>query len=183
MRKCAKLLANMNRGWFLALGVVAMTSAAHAQFSLSGGVFAPRSSAVRSVFGNNSFSPGFGFGDPMRRGRAGAGFDFAGLSLNAPGNRFFGIGGTFGYEVQFGQDTSSLKYARVGTGLGYYDYDLSALSLGNQSGRTVRSLTALEAGIVLNNQFTISAQYLIVPKIGGVDFSGMRLQAMFTIRR
>jgi hypothetical protein len=173
----------MNRGWFLALGVIALASSACAQVSISGGIYAPNSSSVRSVFGSNSFAWGFGLGDVGRVGRAGVGFDFAGLSLSAPGNRFFSIGTTYGYEWQDGQKEGTMKYARAGVGLAYYDYSLNAAEFGGaSSGRSFKPITALEAGIVFNRQFSISAQYLMMSKVEDVDFSGFRLQAMFSIK-
>jgi hypothetical protein len=180
---CAKFAPAMNRGWFLTLGVVALSAAANAQLSVSAGIYSAKSSAVRSVFGNNAFAFGFGLGSPDRSGRAGLGADFAGLSLNAPGNRFFTIGSTYGYEVQSGQGTNTLTYARAGAGLAYYDYSFTGTALGTSRARTFKPITTFEAGVVFSKQFSISAQYLAMPSLGGNDLSGFRVQATFSLSK
>lgn len=168
----------MNRGIILGIALAALSSAAMAQISVSAGTYMPRDSAIKNVFGSSSFAWGFGLGSSDRTNRAGAGFDVAGISLSATNNRFFSVGATYGFEVQSGQGTSTLTYARVGTGIGYYDYDMN---IGvNQKARVFRQFSSLEAGVVLSKRITVSAQYLLMPKLSGLDFSGLRLQAMYS---
>ena len=73
-----------------------------------------------------------------------------------------------------------MTYARVGTGLAYYDYNMN-IGPSNLTGRSVKQFTAAEAGVVLSKKVTLSAQYMLMPKLSGLDFSGIRLSAMYTI--
>lgn len=165
------------------LSALAVTSVAHAQFSIGGGTFLPRDARVRDVFGSNTFAWGPGFGPVDRAGRQGFGFDGTGLIMNATNNRFFALGGTYGFEWQSAKpDTSQVYYARVGTGLAYYDYSINAVGVGLFSGNRFSSITTAEAGIVFNRRLTLSAQYMEMPKLSGVDFSGLRLQLNFAIK-
>lgn len=166
----------------LGLAVLGLGSAANAQLAVSGGFYSANDSAVRNVFGSNTFAWGIGLGRADRRGRAGGGFDLVGLSLSAPNNRFAAFGGTYGWEVQSGADTNSMTFARASTGLAYYNFDLNApLTPAKES--YFRPITTFEAGFVLNKQFTISAQYLLMPDAGNLNFSGFRVQAMFSFAR
>lgn len=172
---------DMKRFLILGIGTAVLASVANAQLSLSAGTYMPRDAAVKAIFGDSSFSWGFGLGEASREGRAGQGFDFSGLSLGATNNRFLSIGGTYGYEIQSGQGSDALSYARAGTGLAYYDYDLN-VGQNNFSNKTFKSFTIVEAGIVLQKKLTLSAQYLFMPKLDGFDFSGLRLQAMYSLK-
>ena len=150
-----------------------------AQISVSAGTYMPTSSTIKNIFGSNSFAWGFGLGSADRTHRSGGGFDIAGISLSATNNRFFSVGATYGFEVQSGQGTSTMTYARAGTGIGYYDYDIN-IGLNNFKGRPFRQFSAIEVGAVLSKRITVSAQYLLMPKLSGLDFSGFRLQAMYS---
>jgi hypothetical protein len=172
----------MNRGIIIGLALATLSSAAMAQISVSAGTYLPQDATVKGIFGSSSFAWGFGLGRADRTNRAGQGFDISGVSLAAPSNRFFSVGATYGYEVQSGKGTATMTYARVGTGLGYYDYDLN-IGVTNYSGRVVKQFSAAEAGVVLGNHITLSAQYLLMPKLSGIDFSGLRLQAMYAFSK
>lgn len=169
----------MNRGIIIGLAIATLSSAAMAQISVSAGTYMPKDSTIKNIFGSSSFAWGFGLGKADRSNRAGLGFDVAGIGLSATNNRFFSIGATYGYEVQSGEKTGTLTYARVGTGLGYYDYDMN-IGLNNYNGKVFRSFSAAEVGVVFSKHFTINAQYLLMPKLSGLDFSGVRLQAMYS---
>lgn len=168
----------MNRGIIFGLAFVTLSSAAMAQISVSAGTYMPRDTTIRNVFGSSSFAWGFGLGKADRTNRAGLGFDLSGVSLSATNNRFFSVGATYGYEVQSGKGTATMTYARVGTGIGYYDYDMN-IGINNYHGKVAKQFTAAEAGVVLSNRISISAQYMLMPKLSGLDFSGLRLSAMY----
>jgi hypothetical protein len=163
----------MNRGIIFGLAFVTLSSAAMAQISVSAGTYMPRDATIKSVFG---------FGKADRTHRNGLGFDLSGVSLSATNNRFFSIGGTYGYEVQSGKGSATMTYARVGTGIGYYDYNMN-IGLSNLTGRVAKQFSSAEAGIVLSNRVTLSAQYLLMPKLSGLDFSGLRLSAMYSFSK
>lgn len=168
----------MNRGIIFGLAFVTLSSAAMAQISVSAGTYMPRDTTIRNVFGSSSFAWGFGLGKADRTNRAGLGFDLSGVSLSATNNRFFSVGATYGYEVQSGKGTATMTYARIGTGIGYYDYDMN-IGINNYHGKVTKQFTAAEAGVVLSNRISISAQYMLMPKLSGLDFSGLRLSAMY----
>ena len=170
----------MNRVITFGLALVTLSSAAMAQISVSAGTYMPRDATIKSIFGSSSFAWGFGLGSSDRTHRNGLGLDLAGVSLSATNNRFFNVGATYGYEVQSGQKTSTMTYARIGTGVAYYDYNMN-VGQSNLKGRVFRQFSAAEAGIVLSRKVTISAQYMLMPKLSGLDFSGLRLSAMYTI--
>ena len=172
----------INRLAILGLATLGLAGAANAQLAVSAGIFSANDSAVRDVFGSNAFAWGFGFGRADREGRAGGGFDFVGLSLSAPGNRFSTIGATYGFEVQRGNDTNAMTYFRANAGLAYYDFSLGAPLVPAQD-RYVRPITTLEAGVVLSKRFTLSAQYLLMPDAGNLNFSGFRIQALFSLMK
>ena len=169
----------MNRGIILGLAFVTLSSAAFAQISVSAGTYMPRDATIKSIFGSSSFAWGFGLGKANRAQRGGLGFDLSGVSLSASNNRFFSIGATYGYEVQSGKGTATMTYARVGTGIGYYDYNMT-VGINNLTGHTAKQFSCAEAGIVLSNKVSISAQYMLMPKLSGLDFSGLRLSAMYS---
>ncbi len=169
----------MNRGITIGLALATLSGAAMAQISVSAGTYMPKDATIKSIFGSSSFAWGFGLGKSDRTHRDGAGFDLTGVSLSATSNRFFSIGGTYGYEVQSGQKTDTMTYARIGTGIGYYDYDM-LISSTNLKGRVFRQFTAAEVGVVLSKKVTLSAQYMLMPKLSGLDFSGLRLSAMYS---
>ena len=168
----------MNRGIIFGLAFATLSSAAMAQISVSAGTYMPRDTTIRNVFGSSSFAWGFGLGKADRTNRAGLGFDLSGVSLSATNNRFFSVGATYGFEVQSGKGTATMTYARVGTGIGYYDYDMN-IGINNYHGKVTKQFTAAEAGVVLSNRISISAQYMLMPKLSGLDFSGLRLSAMY----
>ncbi|MEI7576060.1 MAG: hypothetical protein WCK51_04145 [Armatimonadota bacterium] len=172
----------INRLAILGLATLGLAGAANAQLALSAGIYSANDSAVRDVFGSNAFAWGLGFGQADRAGRAGGGFDFVGLSLSAPGNRFSTIGATYGFEVQRGNDTNAMTYFRANAGVAYYDFSLGAPLVPSQD-RYVRPITTLEAGVVLSKRFTLSAQYLLMPDAGNVNFSGFRIQALFSLTK
>lgn len=172
----------INRLAILGLATLGLAGAANAQLAVSAGIYSANDSAVRDVFGSNAFAWGFGFGRADREGRAGGGFDFVGLSLSAPGNRFSTIGATYGFEVQRGNDTNAMTYFRANAGLAYYDFSLGAPLVPAQD-RYVRPITTLEAGVVLSKRFTLSAQYLLMPDAGNLNFSGFRIQALFSLMK
>lgn len=134
---------------------------------------------MQSIFGKSSFAWGVGLGRADRSHRDGLGFDLVGISLSATNNRFLSIGGTYGFEVQSGSTSGTLTYARVGTGIAYYDYDMN-ISSTNYKAQVARSISVAEVGVVLGKHFTVNAQYLFMPKLQGLDFSGARIQAMYT---
>jgi hypothetical protein len=169
----------MNRGIIFGLALVTLSSAAMAQISVSAGTYMPKDATIKSIFGSSSFAWGFGLGTSDRTNRAGLGFDVSGVSLSATNNRFFSVGATYGYEVQSGKGSATMTYARIGTGIGYYDYDMN-IGLSNLTGHTAKQFSSAEAGIVLSNKVTISAQYMLMPKLSGLDFSGLRLSAMYS---
>jgi len=169
----------MNRGIIFGLAFVTLSSAAMAQISVSAGTYMPRDATIRGIFGSSSFAWGFGLGKADRTNRAGLGFDLSGVSLSATNNRFFSVGGTYGYEVQSGKDTATMTYARIGTGVAYYDYDMT-VGINNLTGRVTKQFSAIEAGVVLSKRISISAQYMLMPKLSGLDFSGLRLSAMYS---
>ena len=169
----------MNRGITIGLALATLSSAAMAQISGSAGTYMPKDATVKSIFGSSSFAWGFGLGTASRANRAGLGFDMSGISLSASNNRFFSIGATYGYEVQSGKGSATMTYARVGTGIGYFDYDLT-VGLSNLTGHVAKQYSLAEAGIVLSNRVTVSAQYMLMPKLSGLDFSGLRLSAMYS---
>ena len=169
----------MNRGLIFGLALVTLSSAAMAQISVSAGTYMPKDATIKSVFGSSSFAWGFGLGKSDRTHRDGLGFDLTGVSLSATNNRFFNIGATYGYEVQSGKGSSTMTYARVGTGIAYYDYDMN-IGLSNFNGRVFKQFSAAEAGVVLSNKITLAAQYMLMPKLSGLDFSGLRLSAMYS---
>lgn len=150
-----------------------------AQISVSAGTYMPTNATIKGIFGSSSFAWGFGLGSADRTHRGGMGFDLAGISLSATNNRFFSVGATYGYEVQSGQGTSTMTFARVGTGIGYYSYDMN-IGLNNFKDNTFKQFTCAEVGAVLSKRVTVSAQYLLMPKLQGLDFSGLRLQAMYS---
>ena len=169
----------MNRGITIGLALVTLSGAAMAQISVSAGTYMPKDATVKSIFGSSSFAWGFGLGTASRANRAGLGFDMSGISLSASNNRFFSIGATYGYEVQSGKGSATMTYARVGTGIGYFDYNLM-VGLSNLTGHVAKQYSLAEAGIVLSNRVTVSAQYMLMPKLSGLDFSGLRLSAMYS---
>ena len=169
----------MNRGIIIGLALATLSSAAMAQISVSAGTYMPQNSTIKSVFGSSSFAWGFGLGKADRTGRNGLGLDVSGVSLSATANRFLSVGATYGYEVQSGKGSATMTYARIGTGIGYYDYDMN-IGASNFNGKVFRQFSAAEAGVVLSNKVTLSAQYLLMPKLSGLDFSGLRLQAMYS---
>ena len=75
-----------------------------------------------------------------------------------------------------------MTYARAGTGIGYYDYNIN-IGASNFSGRPFRQFSVAEVGAVISNKVTVSAQYLLMPKLSGLDFSGLRLQAMYSFSK
>lgn len=150
-----------------------------AQISISAGTYLPKDATIKNIFGSSSFAWGFGLGSADRTHRDGGGFDVAGISLSATNNRFFSVGFTYGYEVQSGKNTSTMTYARIGTGIGYYDYDMN-IGVNNFKDQTFKQFSAAEVGMVLSKHVTVSAQYLLMPKLQGLDFSGLRLQAMYS---
>ena len=170
----------MNRGIIFGLALVTLSSAAMAQISVSAGTYMPKDATIKSIFGSSSFAWGFGLGSSDRTHRNGLGLDLAGVSLSATNNRFFNVGATYGYEVQSGQNSATMTYARVGTGVAYYDYNMN-IGQSNLTGRVFRQFSAAEAGVVLSKKVTLSAQYMLMPKLSGLDFSGLRLSAMYTI--
>ena len=172
----------INRLATLGLATLGLAGAANAQVAISAGVYSANDSAVRSVFGRNAFALGLAFGRSTRDDRAGGGFDLVGLSLNAPGNRFQTVGVTYGFEVQRGNDTNAMTYFRANAGIAYYDFSLSA-PLAPSTDRYFRPITTLEAGVVLSKRFTVSAQYLLMPDAGNLNFSGFRVQALFSFAR
>lgn len=172
----------INRLAILGLATLGLAGAANAQLSLSAGIYSANDSAVRDVFGNNAFAWGLGFGRADRAGRAGGGFDLVGLSLSAPGNRFQTFGATYGFEVQRGNDTNTMTYFRANAGLAYYDFSLGAPLVPAQD-RYFRPITTFEAGVVLSNRFTLSAQYLLMPDAGNLNFSGFRIQALISFSK
>ncbi len=169
----------MNRGIILGLALVTLSSAAMAQISISAGTYMPKDATIKSIFGSSSFAWGIGLGKADRTNRAGFGFDVAGIGMTATNNRFFSLGATYGYEVQSGSKSETMTYARVGTGIAYYDYDMN-IGLNNFKDQTFKPMTVAEAGVVLGKHFTVNAQYLFMPKLKGLDFSGARIQAMYT---
>jgi hypothetical protein len=172
----------INRLAILGLATLGLAGAVNAQIAISAGIYSANDSAVRNVFGRNAFALGLAFGRSTREGRAGGGFDLVGLSLNAPGNRFQTVGATYGFEVQRGNDTNAMTYFRANAGLAYYDFSLSA-PLIPADDRYFRPITTLEAGVVLSKRFTVSAQYLLMPDAGNLNFSGFRIQALFSLVR
>ncbi len=171
-----------NRLAVLGLASFGLIGAANAQLAVSGGFFSANDSAVRNVFGSNTFSWGIGLGRADRANRNGGGFDLVGLSLSAPGNRFSTFGATYGWEFQSGQDSNTMTYFRANTGMSYYDFSLGA-PLTPAADRYIRPITTFEAGVVLSKQLTLSAQYLLMPDAGNLNFSGFRVQAMFSFSR
>ncbi|MBS1727435.1 MAG: hypothetical protein JST51_11995 [Armatimonadetes bacterium] len=169
----------MNRGITLGLALASLSGAAMAQISISAGTYLPKDATIKNIFGSSSFAWGFGIGSANRAHRAGGGFDIAGLSLSATNNRFFTVGVTYGFEVQSGEGTEAMTYARIGSGIGYYDYNMN-IGATNLRDQVFRQFTAAEAGVVLSKHVTVSAQYLLMPKLQGLDFSGLRLQAMYS---
>jgi hypothetical protein len=169
----------MNRGIIIGLALATLSSAAMAQISVSAGTYMPQNSTIKGVFGSSSFAYGFGLGRADRTNRAGLGLDVSGVSLSATNNRFLSVGATYGYEVQSGKRSATMTYARVGTGIGYYDYDMN-ISSSNFRGKVFRQFSAAEVGIVLSSRVTVSPQYILMPKLSGLDFSGLRLQAMYS---
>ncbi len=169
----------MNRGIIFGLALVTLSGAAMAQISVSAGTYMPKDATIKSIFGSSSFAWGFGLGTSDRTHRDGLGFDVSGVSLSATNNRFFSVGATYGYEVQSGKGSATMTYARIGTGIGYYDYDMN-IGLSNLTGHVAKQFSSAEAGIVLSNKVTISAQYMLMPKLSGLDFSGLRLSAMYS---
>lgn len=161
---------------------MALVGAAQAQLNLGAGLFSPRDSKVRAIFGDSSVAFGFGFGPADRVGRKGFSADIAGLGLQAPLNRFTMIGGTVGYEFQQSLSENTLGFARAGTGLAYYDYSLAPQGSVIASGNRFAGLTTAEVGVVFNRSTTLSAQYLWMPSVAGYDFSGIRLQIAFSFR-
>jgi hypothetical protein len=172
----------INRLATLGLATLGLAGAANAQLAISAGFYSANDSSVRSVFGSNAFAWGIGLGRADRSNREGGGWDLVGLSLNAPGNRFQTFGATYGWEVQSGRDTNTMTYFRANTGLSYYDFSLSA-PLTPSTDRYIRPITTFEAGVVLSKQLTLSAQYLLMPDAGNLNFSGFRVQALFSFAR
>ncbi len=105
-----------------------------------------------------------------------------GLSFNAPNNHFTTFGTTIGYEVQQELGDDLLGYARAGTGLGYFDYAIFSGGVPVESNRRFASISVAEAGLVLNRNLNLSAQYLFMPTFAGFDFTGIRVQLAFSFR-
>ena len=177
-----RLVMQINRLAILGLATLGLAGAANAQIAISAGIYSANDSAVRSVFGSNAFAWGIGLGRADRDGRAGAGFDFVGLSMSAPGNRFQTLGATYGFEVQRGNDSNAMTFFRANAGIAFYDFSLSA-PLTPAVDRYFRPITTLEAGVVLSKRFTVSAQYLLMPDAGNLNFSGFRIQALFSLMK
>jgi hypothetical protein len=147
--------------------------------SLSAGTYYLNNANTRAVFGKSPFAFGIGLGTANRAGRAGLGGDITGLSLDVNGNRFQMLGYTFGIESQTGDPNDAVRfYGRAGAGLGYYNWRFIDARLGTaNSGSRFMPLSTVEAGVLFGKNFSISAQYNILSKVRGNDFSGLRLQA------
>lgn len=177
----------MKRLSLLGLAAFGLANAAFSQVNVSAGLYMPNDGTVRDIFGTNTIAYGFGFGRADRAGREGLGFDFSALGLNATNNRFFMLGGTYGFETHSGKRTGekTFSYARAGAGFGYYDYSLNYNFGGGNAfqgdGRYLRPLTSIEAGWVLDRKLTLSAQYLLMPDAGNLNFSGFRIQAVLSL--
>lgn len=170
------------RSSVVVLAIACTSGAANAQFSLSAGAFLPKDAKVRAIFGDSTYAYGFGLGAIDRQNRRGVGFDFVGLSFNAPNNHFTTFGTTIGYEVQQELGDDLLGYARAGTGLGYFDYAIFSGGVPVESNRRFASISVAEAGLVLNRNLNLSAQYLFMPTFAGFDFTGIRVQLAFSFR-
>ena len=171
----------MTKALFAGLGLFTFAAVSHAQISLGAGFYLPTGGAAQDIFGKSTFSSGIGFGSANREGRSGFNFDVTGLGLSNGSSRFFALGATYGFEKQMEIDTHYTAYGRIGTGFAYYDYSINDVNYGVFSDRFIRNINTAEVGIVINKNFTISAQYIQQPKIKGLDYSGLRVQAMFSL--
>jgi hypothetical protein len=173
----------MTKALLAGLGIFTLAAVSQAQISVGGGFYLPTGKAAKDIFGASPFSSGIGFGRVDRAGRNGFNLDVSGVGLSNGSSRFFTLGATYGYERQQVINPHYTAFARVGTGFAYYDYAINDITYGVFSDRMIRSISTAEVGVVVNKNFSLSAQYVLQPLIKGLDYSGLRIQAQFSIGR
>lgn len=175
----------MNRIAVVSFAAVVLAGSAFAQFGggpqglgAGAGLYVPTDSLIKNIFGDQITTYNFGLVQPNRRGRKNFGYDINLQGVGARGSRFLSLEGTYGYEWHFAEeDAKALPYFRIGAGPNLLDYDItSPLVGGNLRRTTIGGVAAAEAGLVLNGFTSLSAQYVLMSKSQGLDFSGLRLQ-------
>jgi hypothetical protein len=178
----------MNLKWSLPVLALAFAASAHAQYDrrpglgVEVGLFMPADAEMRDIFGNSMFRWGFGPVTVAPPGTTALTPTFGLIVANRDGNRFTAIPAHLGYTMALGdRRTQTLPYARVAAGVTYLDYAITRPGAGERfSGRTISPSGSLEAGLIFGNNIRLSAQYIMLGRQDGFNFSGFQIGATFS---
>ena len=150
---------------------------------VGGDVYFPSDSTIRKVFGSSIFSIGANVGgyDTLNSGRVGLGVGF--VSANTSGSDFYLAQGLVTYEHLLGTPSPDvMPYAKVGVGVAYADY---IVKTGASRFAAKRGLpaAAFEVGVVLAKRVRLKAVYDWFGACDGFNFSGLKLEATYTLLR
>lgn len=149
---------------------------------LEGGVYYPQSHLLRDRFGSTIVRVGLTPTMIRRTPDWRPSFEIGFMGARGNGDHFGVFPLTVGVQKSFGDPSSqTAPFIRAGVGAAYFDYDITKPDLTVARGHKIGAVTAFEAGVISGDRFRASVRYYLMPKQGGVDFSGILISATFGV--
>ncbi len=182
------------------IAVIASLAAAGAIASAQGvpigprvGVFIPSDERLRNAFGDTWVSIGLGGVNPAANSDSRKGFDWATTTQSKNGNKIFLGAASWGASIPLSggdeggpfrrQSSSGFRtYAAARAGLSYIDYAFTEGAT-RISGKRLGWNANVELGAYIGPNFSLAARYDLNPSYDGTRFSGLFLEANFTVAR
>jgi hypothetical protein len=146
---------------------------------LRAGVTLPTDSKTKDAFGGTWFS--FGIGPANTGIQPGMSWtpDFGITTRSNGANRLLILKGTYGVTQSLATEGSkAIPYFSARAGMAYVDYRVG--SVGARRGVFTGNA---EVGIILNDQFRLSARYDFFPELNGYKFDGVTFSITWQIAR
>lgn len=164
------------------VSVFGLASFSQAQNSVLIGVgyFRPTNGFIRDMFGSQwKLDPDFGSLGVSSDWRFKPSVTI--VSAHKNGNRFTAVPVLLTVEKSFGADEASFApYVKIGAGPSYFDYNFDSAGV-HYSQKRISFGGELEAGVVFNNKFRLSARYNGFAKVDSFDFSGLTFSAQYAV--
>lgn len=145
------------------------------------GYFRPSNGLIRDVFGDSfKFDPDFGSLKISQDWKLKPSVNM--VSAHKHGNKFAVVPVQAVLERAFADpdEAQFVPFVRIGAGPTYNDYSFDTGG-SHYANKRVSWGGSLEAGVILNSRFRLSARYNQFAKVEGFDFSGLTLSAQYSV--
>ena len=166
-----------------ALASVLATAQSSPSLSIAGsaGVYMPRSSEIKDLFGSTQYSIGIQpwTGNSTRSGLVP---EVSFINGSSNGNKFLVIPLVYAYEYDFTSNSGNVyrkqsytPYIRPSAGAAYFDYSITRASGAHYGLKRLGGAVGLEAGVKMGSNAKAYAKYNILTTEQHFDFSGAQI--------